>query len=111
MPAEIKSPSLSVRSNLKRSFKARCSELGHSMADVLIGLIDGWLLGVYQVPSPDASSPETIYVPPRAYRLLRDALRAAGQHRQMRGVLEALIVGWVEGRFVWPPPKSDHEDR
>lgn len=103
MPVETKSPSLSVRSSLKMTFKARCSELGHSMAEVLIGLIDGWMLGVYQVPAPDDSPPETIYVPPRAYRLLRDALRAAGQSRQMRGVLEALITGWVDGRFVWPP--------
>jgi hypothetical protein len=110
MPAEIKSPSLSVRSSLKRAFKARCTEHGHSMADVLIGLIDGWLLGAYQVPTPDNSTPETIYVPPRAYRLLRDALHAAGKTRQMRYLIEALISGWVAGRFIWPP-KDDHEAR
>jgi hypothetical protein len=104
MPAKIPSPCLEVAPHLKRTFKARCKTHGHSMAEVLVGLIDGWMIGRYQVPLPDATArPRTIYIPARAYALLRARCKAAAHRVPMRAALERLITGWLEGRYPWPP--------
>ena len=103
MVEDTPSPSLSVTPHLKGAFKARCASRQHSMAEVLAGLIDGWMLGRHSVPLPDVVPPASIYVPAQAYELLRARCRAAEQRVPMRAALEELITGWLEGRYHWPP--------
>ncbi|KKN87374.1 hypothetical protein LCGC14_0258290 [marine sediment metagenome] len=107
MVAKKKSPSLPVMASLKRAFKVRCQAHNIYMSEALVGLIDGWLRNEYQVVLPADPRPQNIYVPVDAWEKLRHACSPEGRNVPRRAVLEALITGWIEGRFVWPPRGVD----
>jgi hypothetical protein len=107
MVAKKISPSLPVMASLKSAFKVRCQAHGYPMSEALVGLIDGWLHNEFQVVLPADPRPQNIYVPSDAWDKLRHACSPQGRNVPRRAVLEGLITGWIEGRFVWPPPSGD----
>lgn len=104
MKSETQSECLCIDPHLKRAFKVRCAEGGRMMAGVIVGLIEGWILGRFAVEVPPETAPaQTIYVPAKAHKMLRDRCLGADRKMPMRKVIEALIAGWLDGQYRLPP--------
>ena len=104
MEPETKGECLSIDPHLKRAFKVRCAEHGRMMAVVIVGLIDGWVLGRYEVEvPPERQAAQTVYVPAKAHKKFRDRCLGAEGRIPMRDAIESLVAGWLDGRNQWPP--------